>query len=391
MRLEQQQSLREQAQADKMAQMAAWAQSTQNPENILRLAQAKAFQNTKGTTFDGGLIDPKLKGVPIPVSELPTYLARIAAGQGAGAGAGGGVGRGMASLLRGVLTTSEGAKIDALPSALAAHNRLVDVLQAYNASTGDAGLTTRLLQQWAAKDPSLSALAQRINGDPSKLSSVYNSTARQLATEQFKIVNGSSAMPSEGAILDNMKTYPTLGDTNAVAAEKLNTLIDTQIRPAMMGPIGRLEAYKDPSTGAYPVKLYGDVHQNLADQLSAFGSKIHSLSGVAQDAQGNIQTGLIPPGGPGPLATPPQPKLATSPGPGGTAPAPGADPLAKHKELAATIMADPHADPDDLAWAKNFAPATAPAAPVKPPVPIPPPQTGGNQSPVPTLAPLPGI
>lgn len=345
----------EKAEAEKMAQQMAWAQNQNNPENKLRLAQADAFRNTKGTTFDGGLIDPKLKGIPIPVSELPQYLAKIAAGQGQG---GNGVGRGMASLLRGVLNPQEQAKLDALPSAMAAHNRLVDILQAYNQASGNAGVATRLIQQKASSDPTYSSLAQSIGGDPTKLAAIYNSTARQLAAEQFKIVNGSNAAPPEDAIMHNMASYPVLGDSNQVAAEKLNTLIDTQIRPSMQGPIGRLEAFRDPTTGQFPVKLYGDVHQNLSDQLSGFGKQIHGLGDFKQDASGMMDTGLL----------------------SGQAPPQGAsaDPLAKHRALAQQIMGDPDSTPENKAWATKYyqPPAAAPAvqppqAPAPTPVPVP--------------------
>lgn len=241
-------------------------------------------------------------------------------------GGNGGVGRGMSALLKGVLNGQEQSRVDTLPGALAIHNNLVDVWQATNKANGDAGVTTKLLQGMAANNPALSAYAQEIGGDPNKLTAVYHSMVRQAAAEQYKLVNGSNAAPSEEAISHNSASYPALTDSPDVAAAKFNTLNETQIRPSMMGPIGRLETFKDPTTGAYPVRMYQTVHDNLQKQLDSFGTKVKGLQGFKQGAGGDMSVPMMGGTAPGtvPNTAPISGSLPLSGASAGPAPAPAA-------------------------------------------------------------------
>lgn len=317
----------ENAQAQRETAMTAWAQNPNNPENQLKASQAAYFKS-KGQPLSvadvyGYLHQPVPQGVDPNAMLSPQYAntimnntskGNISTGKNTTAvdvanirkdatlGAGGGVGRGMASLIKGVLNSQEQSRVDTLPGALAIHNNLVDVWQAANKANGDAGVTTRLLQSMAAKNPALSGYAQEIGADPSKLAAVYNTMVRQAAGEQYKLVNGSNAAPSEDAIAHNAASYPTLMDSPDVAAAKFNTLNETQIRPSMMGPIGRLETFKNPQTGAYPAALYQTVHDNLTNQLSSFDTKVKGLQGFSQGTGGDMNVPLMN-GGAQPTAT----------------------------------------------------------------------------------------
>lgn len=204
--------------------------------------------------------------------------------------------RGTAQMMRTVLSGPERNRYDSLVAATEIHNRMVDVLAAYNAAGGNPSVATKILQSAAARDPSASAVAQELGGNPAKYAAIYASLARQLGAEQFKLTTGSTAMPSDESIAHNVATYPTLGDSNDAAAEKFNTLLDTQIRPAMLGPQGVLELFKNRANGKYPDEMVQTVHDNLTGNLDKFGPKIHALPGYTQDANGSMNTDLTPPG-----------------------------------------------------------------------------------------------
>ncbi len=292
-----------QQEADRYAQQMAWMQNPQNPENQLRSAQARETaamanlaKSKSGEVSVAGLLG--MMGKPVPAGMDPNavvnaaQVAQILSRMGGGNS--GIIQRGMASVLRGVMNRSEQIKVDTLPSALALHNKVATIMDAYNSANGDAGLATRLIQQEAAKNPIASAIAQSIGGDPSKLAALLHSTEYNLAGESYKIVNGSSAAPSLEYMNTMMASLPQPGDSRQVAAEKLNNLVDTQIRPAMQGPIGRLESFKD-AQGNYPVQLYQTVHDNLVNQLAGFGQQVKGMSDFTSAPNGDINSNLIPP------------------------------------------------------------------------------------------------
>ena len=270
------------------------ASFTMTPGSMGSMAPGNVQQGQTSGTWQPGQLPGGVQASPQDQVKAATQMALLRqrlAGQQKLATSG--IGRGQASILRSVLNTGEQNKIDTLPGALAIHNNLVDVWEAYNKAAGDAGVAVKILQSEAAKNPALSQVNQQINGDPAKLSAVYNSMVRQAASEQYKLVNGSNAAPPEDAISHNIGAYPQLGDDPQTAAMKFNTLVDTQIRPAMAGPIGRLEMYRNPQTGKYPVQIYQDVHDNLNNKLNAFGDKIKGLQAFQQNGQGDMNAGLV--------------------------------------------------------------------------------------------------
>ncbi len=208
--------------------------------------------------------------------------------------ASGGIGRGMASALRGVLNTQEQTRIDTLPGALSLHNTATDMYDAFQQANGNAGIAAKLLQQWSAGKPYLSPIAQKLQKNPAMIAELYKSVTRQGASEQAKLTNGSNALPTEEQIQHNQALYPGLAEPRETAIGKLNILNDTVLRPAMQGPIGRLELYRD-KNGKYPVQLYQDVHDNLTKQLEGFGARIHTLGGAQQQGNGDMANSLLAP------------------------------------------------------------------------------------------------
>lgn len=201
--------------------------------------------------------------------------------------------RGLATILsKSGFTTAESGRIDALPSAIGIHNQIVDAIQAF--SNNDMGVANAAVKGYIAKHPNLSGFFQEYKANPNNQLALLNALTRMGSIEQFKLQNGSSAMPSEDAIRSNMDIYPTPQEIMAkspVVAQKLNALVDTTISPALEGVMGRMGMMADPKTDRIGIPLLDTIYSNLKGQKAALGAKLHTLNGY-QRQDGNM---IIPP------------------------------------------------------------------------------------------------
>lgn len=214
--------------------------------------------------------------------------------------AGQGLSRGEASLVGKYFSGADSQRLSSVPNATSLHNALVDLHQAYTeAHHGDPGRAMSMLKQKAAGNDFLRTQLGGIGNNPENIVPVYAAARRAAATELFKIVNGSSATPTEDAIAHNASQYPDLGMPLQQAQSLFNLTKDTQILPAIRGLRKKVELNRDPKTGKYSSAELEKLSRTLGAMEEEVSGSVHNLKGGVADK--------IIPNEAGPVAPPPPP------------------------------------------------------------------------------------
>jgi hypothetical protein len=137
---------------------------------------------------------------------------------------------------------------------------------------------------YIAKHPGISPFFQGYKANPNNQAALYDALTRMGAIEQYKLQLGSQATPNEDAVKENQLMYPSLGEIAAkspVVAQKLNALVDTTIRPALEGPLNRINLMRD-AQGNFPAPILRTISNNLDGQLKELEKKVKTLPGYTQ-------------------------------------------------------------------------------------------------------------
>lgn len=196
---------REKQQAEKEQKALAYEQDPKNPNNILKMAQVNALNNTKNSTVDGGLLDPRLKGVALPIEQaLPYIIAKM--GKAAPA----------ANTPFVKMSPEDQKDVKAIEQGM---TNLKQVEEQYKATKAGSHGVQGTVASWA---PWLAKLPQFQNATPDLTS--YNQATHEAANAYARAAFGRV---SNELINQSQELMPHAGVDAGIAQSKLNELANT--------------------------------------------------------------------------------------------------------------------------------------------------------------------
>lgn len=195
---------------------------------------------------------------------------------------GAGMGRGQAAIFNKYFTTQDSNRLSSVDNAVNLHNALVDLHQAYwDMKGGDVNKALTVLQSKAANNDYLRSYIGSIGNDPENIVPIYNQARRMAGGELFKLTTGTTAMPTEDAIHENMKNYADLSMNPEQAQPLFNLATDTQIMPAITNLKGKVILNRNKQTGQFSVPELGSLYQNLEDKSAETLKRTRRLRGTS--------------------------------------------------------------------------------------------------------------